>query len=296
VDRLRELGYPVRASRGVGGGYQLGAGATMPPLLLDDNEAVAIAVGLRTAATSAIAGIEETSVQALTKLVQLLPASLRRRVDALASSTTPAPPVRGPTVGVEALTTLALACRDSQRVRFRYAPREGAPMERLVEPHRLVALGRRWYVLAFDLDRQDWRSFRLDRLSNATASGARFRPRALPAADAAAFVQASIAAQPVRYEVEILVHAPAEQVARTVGQWATVEAVAAPTCRLRMRVDDLIWPTMVLGAVDADFEVIQPSELTDHLHRVAQRFAALHPTTPRRHQAGATGFAVQATL
>jgi predicted DNA-binding transcriptional regulator YafY len=284
IDRLRELGYPVHASRGVGGGYQLGAGATMPPLLLDDDEAVAIAVGLRTAATGAIVGIEETSVQALTKLVQLLPPRLRRRVDALVSSTTPAPPVRGPTIDVEALTTLALACRDTQRARFRYVRRDGAPTERVVEPHRLVALGRRWYLLAFDLDRHDWRSFRLDRLSNAAASGTRFRPRALPDADAAAFVQASIAAQPVRYEVDVLVHAPAERVAREVAQWGTVEAVAAETCRLRMRVDDLTWPTAVLGAVDADFEVMQPPQLTDHLRRIGQRFTAPRPR--------ATGLAV----
>ncbi len=275
VDRLRELGYPVDASRGVAGGYRLAAGAKLPPLLLDDDEAVAIAVGLRTAATSAITGIEETSVQALTKLVQLLPPRLRRRVDALAAATAPAMAPRGPTVDVGTLTSLALACRDAERVRFLYTGRDGARADRVVEPHRLVALGRRWYLLAWDLDRQDWRTFRLDRVREPAPTGSRFRPRQLPAADVAAYVEASIAELAVRYEVEVVIDAPAAVVAREVAQWGTVEALGPERCRLRMRADDLSWPVMVLGAIDAGFEVVAPPELGDHLRRIGERFTAV---------------------
>lgn len=274
VDRLRELGYPVHSSRGVAGGYQLQAGATLPPLLLDDDEAVAIAVGLRTAATGAIAGIEETSVQALTKLVSLLPPRLRRRVDALQASTVPAMSPRGPTVEAATLIALAQTCRDAERLGFRYTSRGGEPTERLVEPHRLVTLGRRWYLVAWDLDRHDWRTFRLDRLTDPAAAGARFRPRELPGGDAAAFVQASIAAVPVRYEVEVLIHAPADRVAAEVAHWGTVEAVDDGSCRLRTRADDLTWPAMMLGAVDADFAVVRPPELVDRLRRMGERFVA----------------------
>lgn len=275
VDRLRDLGYPVHASRGLAGGYQLAAGAKVPPLLLDDDEAVAIAIGLRSAATSAITGVEETSVQALTKLVQLLPPRLRRRVDALSSSTTPTMAPRGPTVDVETLTALALACRDTERSRFSYARRDGESMQRFVEPHRLVAVGRRWYLVAWDLERQDWRTFRLDRLTSLKATGVRFQPRELPGGDAAAFVQASMASVPVRYEVELLIHAPAASVAKDVGEWGAVETVGPGSCRLRMGVDDLIWPAMVLGAIDADFEVIKPPELVDHLQRIGERFTGV---------------------
>src|SRR4051794_14852220 len=168
VDRLRELGYPVAASRGVAGGYQLRSGAAMPPLLLDDEEAVAIAVGLRTAAGGAVDGIEETSVRALTKVIQVMPPRLRRRVDALQAYTVPAfwgQGRGGPTVDADALTVIAQACRDDERLRFGYTTRDGRETTRLVEPHRLVSLGRRWYLVAFDIERHDWRTFRVDRLT-----------------------------------------------------------------------------------------------------------------------------------
>jgi predicted DNA-binding transcriptional regulator YafY len=165
VDRLRELGYPVDASRGVAGGYQLQAGAAVPPLLLDDEEAVAIAVGLRTAAAGAVAGFEETSVRALAKVIQLLPPRLRRRIDALQAVTSPGVLGGGPTLDASALTTIAMACRGEERLRFRYTPRAGDTSDRHVEPHRLVSLGRRWYLIAWDTGRGDWRSFRVDRLT-----------------------------------------------------------------------------------------------------------------------------------
>src|SRR5690606_14124940 len=168
IDRLRELGYPVEATRGVAGGYQLQAGAALPPLLLDDEEAVAIAVGLRTAAGGVVDGIEETSVRAPAKVVQVMPPRLRRQVEALRTHTVPSPLGTGPTVDALALTVIAQACRDHERLRFTYTARAGEPSRRLVEPHSLVTAGRRWYLVAWDLERHDWRTFRVDRLEDPT--------------------------------------------------------------------------------------------------------------------------------
>src|SRR6185503_13741234 len=186
VDRLRELGYPVDAQRGVEGGYQLAAGAALPPLLLDDDEAVALAIGLRAAAHGAVAGIEESSIRALTKVVRIMPPRLRRQVDALRTATEPAPWSRGPTVDAALLTVVAQAIQDQERIRFSYTARGGEQTARHVEPYRLVALGRRWYLVAFDLHRQDWRSFRLDRLLAPRSTTLRFEPRAVPGGDAVA--------------------------------------------------------------------------------------------------------------
>src|SRR5919106_4336714 len=192
VERLRELGYPVESLTGPAGGYRLRAGTAMPPLLLDDEEAIAIAVGLRTAARASVTGIEETSVRALVKLEQVLPKHLRRRVAALGSATIAAP-VTGPTVDPQHLTTIAAACRDSERLRFDYRSRDGTATRRELEPHSLVNLGRRWYLVGWDRRREDWRTFRLDRVSRPAATGTRFSPRRLPAPDAAAYVGQSIA-------------------------------------------------------------------------------------------------------
>jgi predicted DNA-binding transcriptional regulator YafY len=270
VDRLRELGYPVDAARGVAGGYQLQAGAAVPPLLLDDEEAVAIAVGLRTAAAGAVAGLEETSVRALAKVIQLLPPRLRKRIDALQSVTSPGAFGGGPTVDATALTTIAMACRGEERLRFDYVPRAGAAAGRHVEPHRLVSLGRRWYLAAWDLDRGDWRSFRVDRLSNPALTGARFRPREIPGGDPVEWMRSRLAAIPSRYDVSIRIALAAEQVKETVGQWATVEPLAADESRLRMSVDDLSWPVWVLGALAADFTIESPEELHAKVRATAE--------------------------
>jgi len=273
VDRLRELGYPVHAERGIAGGYQLDAGAALPPLLLDDEEAVALAIGLRAAAQGPVAGIEEASVRALAKVVQVMPPRLRRRVDALRSATVLSLWNGGPTVDPNILTSVAQACRDEERMRFGYVANNGERTARHVEPHRLVALGRRWYLVAYDLMRQDWRSFRLDRLDAARGTGMRFHPRQLPAADPAAFVRAGIEhVAATQYAVEALVHAPASSVRTRVGQWATVEHVDDASCRIRMTVDNLDWPTLALGAIGADFEVVRPPELIDHIREWGTRF------------------------
>src|SRR3954452_11716401 len=175
VERLRGLGYPVESLTGPAGGYRLHAGTAMPPLLLDEDEAIAIAVGLRTAARASVTGIEETSIRALVKLEQVLPAPLRRRVAALGSATV-APPPGGPTVDPQHLTTVAAACRDAEGLRFAYRSRDGTMSRREVEPHALVNLGRRWYLAAWDLRRAAWRTFRVDRLERPAATGVRFKP------------------------------------------------------------------------------------------------------------------------
>jgi predicted DNA-binding transcriptional regulator YafY len=263
VDRLRELGYPVDAARGVAGGYQLQAGAAVPPLLLDDEEAVAIAVGLRTAAAGGVAGFEETAVRALAKVIQLLPPRLRRRIDALRAVTSPGVFGGGPTLDAGALTTIAMACRGEERLRFGYTPRDGEAAQRHVEPHRLVSLGRRWYLIAWDLERGDWRSFRVDRLSGPALTGARFRPREIPGGDPVAWLRSRIAAIPLRYDVSVRVAAPAERVKAVVGEWATVEPLDDAASRLRLNVDELYWPVMLLGIIGADFTVESPPELAD---------------------------------
>ncbi|MQA79006.1 MAG: WYL domain-containing protein [Streptosporangiales bacterium] len=272
VDRLRDLGYQVDASRGVAGGYQLRAGSALPPLLLDDDEAVAIALGLHTAAAASVAGAEDTSVRALTKVIQVMPPRLRRRVDALQAHTVPVL-FPGPTVDAGSLTVIAQACRDAERIRFDYTKRDGDSASRSVEPHWLVSYGRRWYLVAYDVDRQDWRSFRIDRLVGPTPTGARFRPRSLPGdVDAASYVRAGIARAPTRYQVTVDVAAPAADVEKVVDRWGTVEPHNERSCRLQMNVDTLDWPALVLAAVNAEFEVVGPTELRDYLRGVGELF------------------------
>ena len=273
VDRLRELGYPVEAHRGVDGGYQLAAGAAMPPLVLDDEEAVALAVGLQAAAQGGVAGVAEASVRALAKVVPVMPPRLRRRVEALRMATVPSTFSGGPAVDPGVLTAVAQACRDTERLEFGYAAADGTRSERLVEPFRLVPLGRRWYLVAYDLHRHDWRSFRLDRLTDPRRTGARFRPRDLPADDAAAYVRAKLRTLPTSYEVELLVEASADVVEARIGRWAGVEAAGEGRCRLRMNTDSLDWAAFAVGTLAAEVTVVSPPELRAHLQRWGERFA-----------------------
>ena len=275
IERLRDLGYAVDASRGVAGGYQLRAGGSLPPLLLEDDEAVAIAVGLRSAAAGSVGGLEETSVLALTKVMALMPPALRRRMDALKTQTdAPGPWAGGPVVEAGVLTTLAQACRDDEPVEFGYQARDAEPTSRRVEPHRLVSLGRRWYLVGYDRDRQDWRSFRVDRLSDPRTVGPRFRPRELPAVDALSFVQAGFRQIPQQYVVRVRVAAPIEAVQRAVRQWGEVTGDNNDGCVLEMHVDDLQWPLMVLAQVGAPFVIETPNELRTEVSRLAGLFAA----------------------
>ena len=268
VERLRELGYPVESLSGPAGGYRLAAGTAMPPLLLDDDEAIAIAVGLRTAARASVTGIEETAVRALVKLEQVLPAHLRRRVQALQSATTTLPSP-GPTVDPQALTVLAAACRDREGVRFGYRDREGVRGRREAEPHALVNRGRRWYLVAWDRGRQDWRTFRVDRIERPAATGVRFAARELPVKDPGAYVEQRLLAAPMRYEARVTLHAPAAAV--PVPWWGTVVPIDDRTCEYRTGDDDLGWLAMRVAMLGVDFEVREPPELVEHLRVLAGR-------------------------
>jgi predicted DNA-binding transcriptional regulator YafY len=275
VERLRQLGYPVHAAPGTAGGYRLGAGAALPPLLLDDEEAVAVAVGLRTAASGGVvAGIEETSVRALVKLEQVLPSRLRHRLDALRVYTVTVPVVDpGPTVDVEVLTVIAGACRDHQQLRFDYRDRAGSGSFRTVEPHRLVCWGRRWYLLAWDIDRTGWRTFRVDRVQPRTPTGPRFVPRELPDADVAAYVMRGSWSATWRHHARVRLHAPAEAVAARVPPGVgLLEAVDQETCLLRTGAETLETLAVHLGMLGVDFEVSEPPELVDHIRTLADRY------------------------
>lgn len=275
IDRLRELGYPVLAQRGVAGGYQMSAGAALPPLVVDDEEAVALTVALQTAAQGAVEGIAESSVRALAKVLQLMPARLRRRVEALTSMT-----VRGGwTASVAAggvdpgtLTSLALASRTEERIGFSYTAADGKRTTRQVEPYRLVLHGRRWYLVGYDLGRQDWRSFRVDRIGSPRATGARFRPRPLPAADAAEFVRSGISNTRARYDVEVAFEAPARLIRERIGRWCTVEPTGDGRCLMRLSTEWLDNAVLAVGVADADFQVIAPPELAARVLTWATRF------------------------
>jgi predicted DNA-binding transcriptional regulator YafY len=272
VDRLRELGYVVDAVRGVAGGYQLRAGGQLPPLLLEDEEAVAIAVSLQSSAAGGTPGMEENSVQALSKVIGLMPPRLRRQMDALRSQTERLPWSGGPSLDPTLLSTLAQACRDSEPIHFSYRARDAEPTSRWVEPHRMVSMGRRWYLVAYDRDRQDWRSFRVDRISEPRTSGHTFRPRELPADDALSFVQAGIRRMPQRYAVRVVIDTDTATLEAFVGRWATITATDGGAL-LEMNVDTLEWPLFVLANVDARFVVESPPELAEAVARVGARFA-----------------------
>ena len=279
VERLRDLGYPVDATRGVAGGYQLAAGASLPPLVVDDEEAVALAVGLRTAAQSGIAGVADASVRALAKVVQVMPPRLRRRVDALRVATLASELRPGPVVDAGLLTVVAQACRDEERLVFSYVRRDGDASERTVEPHRLVSVGRRWYLVAYDIGRFDWRSFRLDRMAEPRPTGARFRPRTLPAADAAEYVRESLAGAADSLLVDAVIAAPLDEVERAIGRWATASAEsAAPdgTARTRVRLtaDSPEWALFGLAAAGAPFTIEGPAEVRELAALWGDRFAA----------------------
>jgi len=273
VDKLRELGYPVLATRGPAGGYRLGAGAAMPPLLLDDEEAVAVAVGLRTAAGGAVAGIEEAALRALAKLEQVLPSRLRSQVRALQSVITAVPAVAAPLVDPDVLTAIAAACRSRDRLRFSYLSHDGTPSEREAEPYQLVNWGRRWYLVAFDVRRADWRTFRVDRVRVRTPGGGRFTPRPLPAADLATWVSRRVAAATWRYRARVTVFAPADVVLARIGPYAgEVTAVDEATCVLDTGSDSLETIAVYLGLLGYEFRAESPPELAGQLREIADRY------------------------
>jgi predicted DNA-binding transcriptional regulator YafY len=273
VDRLRQLGYPVHATAGVGGGYQLGAGKELPPLPLNDEEAVAVAVGLRAAAAGPVRGLESAALNALTKLEQVLPKRLRRRVNALQSVS-----VRfgeaGPTLDAETLTTIAHACQDTLLLRFDYRSHDGTASVRRVEPYRVVHSSFRWYLLAWDLEREAWRTFRVDRVGPKPRPGRPFTPRPLPSTDVAAYVAHNVRAQVQRWSARVTIHAPADAI-RPRLMWldARLEAEGTERTRLIVTAESLDTLAFWLGYLGFEFEVHEPAALAEHVLKLSQRLA-----------------------
>jgi len=282
VERLRQLGYPIDSLTGPAGGYRLRAGSAMPPLLLDDEEAIAIAVGLRTAAQASVTGIEETSVRALVKLEQVLPKHLRSRVRALGEVATGTMSPGGPLVDPQSLTTVASACRDRERLRFGYRARDGAATRRLVEPDSLVNLGRRWYLLAWDCGRADWRTFRLDRLTKPAPAGRRCADRELPGGmDAVDYVASNLSSGPQRYEALVLVGCSADELRARPWLWGTVEPIDEQRCEYRTGEDDLDWLAHRIAMLEFEFQVKEPPELVERLRSLGRRIErAIEPPIP----------------
>jgi predicted DNA-binding transcriptional regulator YafY len=272
IDRLRGLGYPVEARPGVSGGYRLGAGGALPPLLLDDDEAVAVAIGLRTAASGSVTGIEESSVRALAKLQQVLPARLRRRISALQSYALPVP-ARGPRVDPEALTLIAGACRDHERLRFDYQTHTGSASRRSVEPYRLVSDRRRWYLVAWNTERDDWRTFRVDRIEPRPPPGPRFKPRPLPPdEEILARVARGTAEATWRYRARVIVHASAEYTRGRLPIPVEVEPLGEERCAFEPGSDYPEMLALYLGMLGADFTVVDAPELVAALRELTERY------------------------
>jgi predicted DNA-binding transcriptional regulator YafY len=271
VDRLRRLGYPVHAAPGVAGGYQLGAGTSLPPLLLDDDEAVAVAVGLRMAASGGVAGTEDASLGALAKLEQVLPSRLRRRLGALHGATLSLPGT-GPAVDPDILSLVAATVRSRERLRFQYEDGKGTTGLRSVEPQRLVHTRGRWYLIAWDPDRDDWRIFRVDRIRPRSHHGPRFRRREDPEGDIAAYIEKTLGQATWDYRVRVRVHAPAEQVSARVPPAVIVEAIDKRSCFVNVGSDTPRMLAFWLAMIDADFDAGDHVELAGELRALAARY------------------------
>ncbi|MCV7227498.1 helix-turn-helix transcriptional regulator [Mycolicibacterium komossense] len=270
IERLRDLGYPVSASKGHGGGYQLGAGAALPPLLLDADEAVAMAVCLRLAAGGSVAGVGESALRALSKLDQVMPARLRSQVAAVHDATVTLTPYPNNPVDPDVLMTLARACRDHEHIATGYTDLRGNVTQRRLEPYQLVTTGRRWYLLAYDRDREDWRSLRLDRMSEVLARGTTFSAREAP--DAAAYISRSISSSPYRYIAQVRYHASAEFVAQHFSPAAaTIEADGPEACLVTAGADDPQQLALYLAMVGCDFDIIGPPEVIAGAQSMAER-------------------------
>jgi predicted DNA-binding transcriptional regulator YafY len=270
IDRLRELGYAVDASPGIGGGYQLKPGSALPPVLLDDEEAVTVAVAVRAAASS-IGRMEEAAVRLLTKLDQLLPLRLRKRASALHSVTVSlARPESAPSI--EVLTEIACACRDRMKLRIGYRDRIGSVTARVVEPIRLAHTGRLWYLVAWDCQREDWRTFRIDRVQRLVSSGPQFMPREFPG-DIAAYVSRSIRQVPYRYRMRIRLQGSVTELARRIPSWCGVlEALDQDSCALSTGADSIEALAAQVVLAGGDFEILEAPECIAELREISVRF------------------------
>ncbi|MFD5178052.1 helix-turn-helix transcriptional regulator [Nocardia sp. NPDC058379] len=280
IGKLRSLGYPVDARPGVAGGYRLVAGTAMPPLLLDDDEAVAVAVGLGAVATQRL-GVEETSLTALAKLEQVLPSRLRRRVEAVREATSVVPGTEPP-LDLSVLAAVATAIRGHERLRFGYTKPGGSESARHTEPQRLVSWGSLWYLLAWDLDRGDWRIFRVDRMVAHTPTGARFPPRVIPADEAVDYVVRRVSKAAWQYRARVLVHAPAAEVAAKIRIPVDIEVVDESTCRVELGSTDPDRLALWVTQLDLDIEVIDGDELAEAFDRLATRFRRAASGPPAR--------------
>ncbi|MBF6301867.1 YafY family transcriptional regulator [Nocardia amamiensis] len=273
IDKLRNLGYPVDATPGVGG-YRLSAGAKLPPLLLEDDEAVAVALGLRTAAGGTIAGIEDSSLRALAKLEQVLPSRLRHRVGMLQAATITVP-AGGPTVDPDTLTAVAGAIRDNHRLRFDYRGHDGVASLRTIEPHRLAHTGRRWYLVGWDVDRDDWRTYRVDRMQPRIPTGPRFMPRESPDADLSGYLSRGVTTAPYAYPARITLGVPAEVAAERVPPTiGVIEALDAESCVLRTGANSLDELAIYVATFGFPFRVHEPPELIAHIRELTARLGA----------------------
>ncbi len=272
IARLRDLGYPVEAVAGPGGGYRLGSGGKLPPLLLDDDEALAVALGLRVSATSAVGGLEDHSLSALAKLEHVLPARLRSRLEDISDATTSTLSSSRTEADHATLALVAATIRKRERLRLAYVDNEGNSTERHIEPVRLVHTGRRWYLVAYDLDRDDWRTFRLDRVSDPLATGMRAAPRRGP--DPVDLVQRGITVESWRFHAEVMLETDAEMakryIAPTVG---TVEPIDEESCRLIIGADEMGWLARYLLSIPIGFEVVSPAELREELATIGRELS-----------------------
>jgi predicted DNA-binding transcriptional regulator YafY len=272
MERLRELGYVVDGTAGVAGGYRLGVGADLPPLLLDDDEAVALAIGLQTAAGGTVAGVEEPALRALSKLRRVLPSRLRRRVAAIADATSTVSPA-APVVDASALVTISAATRDRETLRFDYLRYDGTAGYRETEPHRLVHTGRRWYLLGWDRTREDWRTYRVDRMTVKVPNGRRFPPRDPPEEGYDDHVARGVSVNTWPIVGRFLLHAPAEQLrGRHHLADGMLESVDDRSCLLTTGADNEAMLLVIVGIYDVDFTVIDPPALIRRAADMADRY------------------------
>lgn len=275
IDRLRSLGYQIKGTPGAGGGYRLGGGTDVPPLLFEDDEAMAVAVVLGASATAAVPGIERGALAALTKLDRLLPPRLRSQLAALRAATVPLVSATD-TISTECLIQLAQACDNSQRAAFSYETADGQKTRRRVEPHRLVTTDRRWYLVAFDLERDDWRTFRVDRISAVEVVGHTFVPR--PLADPAHMVAEGITTAAYRHRALVSVKATPKEVARLVSPHVGIVEARDDHAELELGFDDLDWVAGYLVGMGLEFEVLEPDKLREHMSALGERLSRVHST------------------
>lgn len=276
VTRLRELGYAVDAAPGPDGGYHLRAGSALPPLVLSDDEAVVLVVGLRVAALSGVSGSSQSAVSALTKLEGLLPPRLRARVSALGDDVISLTPPEEAGTDPEVLATLALACRRQEHVSLGYVDARGRSSRRDVGPYRVVHADRRWYLVASDLRREVWRTFRIDRITDATPLGGRVRFVDPP--DAAALVAESVTTSVYRWHATIRLHLPLRDARRMVRPTTGQLTEGSDTVTvLRIGANDLAWLARFLVGLDCDLEVVEPSELVEAFRELGRKLSVTGP-------------------